>query len=252
MLEHYLGREAVGVYSVAYGSTTTLILFNGSINSAYVPQFIRAQTQPDGERFVARSVTYFWLTVLTASLGFVIFAPLLIRSLYATQFAEAARFSPMLALVAPLHAVYLVYVNVLFYVQRTRLIPLLTLTAGIINVVLNVFLIPKWGLAGAVAATLAGYVALAVVFRLGTWHSPLIKLEKSRLLRVIVVFSSIAITAFVLDGRFSIAIDIGIKVVLALLAPILLWASNFMTTEEHVLLRQRLSRIRTFFSKEPS
>lgn len=244
MLEHYLGREAVGVYTVAYGSTSTLLMVNASINSAYVPQFIRAQGQPDGARFVAKSVTYLFVSVLAATLGFVIFAPLVIRTLYAARFAEAAQYSPILALAAPLHAVYLVYVNVLFFVNRTSVIPFLTLTAGIVNVAFNAFMIPRFGLFGAVLATVVGYAALAIAFRLGTWQLPHVLLEKSRLIRVIVVFLAIAVAAQVLDGRFSLAVEMGTKIVLALLAPLLLWASRFMTAEEKALVMERLSSLR--------
>lgn len=244
MLEHYLGREAVGVYTVAYGSMSTLLMVNASVNSAYVPQFIRAQAQPEGKQFVAKSVTYFWLSVLAATLGFVIFAPVVIRTLYADRFVEAARLSPILALGAPLHAVYLVYVNVLFFLQRTAVIPFLTLAAGIVNVLLNAILIPRWGLFGAVIATVVGYAALAMAFRLGTWRTPHIVLEKGRLLRVIVVFGLIAATSHLLDGRFSFGVEIASKIGLALLAPLLLWMSRFMTNDERVMLLNRWASFR--------
>lgn len=252
LLERYLGREMVGVYSVAYGSATTLILFNGSINSAYVPQFIRAQQQPDGVQFVAKSITYFWLTALTACLGFVVFGPFIIRTLYAAQFVDAARYSPILGFVGPLHAAYLVYVNVLFFEQKTRLIPIITLISGVINVGLNMALIPRMGLAGATIATVAGYLVLAGAFRLGVGATKRIQLEHGRLLRVLVIFGTIAITALVLDGRYSLVLDAAIKIALALVAPLLLWASKFMTAEEETKVRNRWSNLLRKLRREPS
>jgi O-antigen/teichoic acid export membrane protein len=245
LLDHYLGREAVGVYTVAYGTMSTLLTVNDSINSAYVPQFIRARGTPGGDSFIAKSITYFWLSILAATLGFVIFAPLVIRTLYSDRFASAAPLAPLLALGAPLHAVYLVYVNALFHANKTRMIPVLTLTAGFANIGLNILLITQLRLLGAVLATIAGYAMLAILFRIWAAVSTRpILLEKSRLLRVVVVFWAIAIPAYLLDGHFSLPIEIVLKVILALSAPLLLLASKFATEEELTALQNRLPTIR--------
>ena len=237
MLESYMGRDAVGLYTVAYGTTSTILLVNAAVNSAYTPQFMRTQGKPEFQAFIARSITYFMLTNLAATLGFVIFGPLVIRTLYSARFAEAAPLSPILALSAPFHAVYLIYVNGMFHANRTRLIPVLTFTAGVVNVGLNMVLIPRIGLLGAAIATLAGYGALALLFRLGATTVQPIPLERGRLLRLLFVFCPIALVGVLVEGKLGTGATIGVCLVLTALAPILLYASGFVTPEEQTLVR---------------
>ncbi|UQA58064.1 lipopolysaccharide biosynthesis protein [Polyangium aurulentum] len=243
MIERYLGRDAVGLYTVAYGSTSTLLMVNGSVNSAYVPQFMRAQGKPGQEGFIARAITYMLLSVIAATLGFVIFAPTVIRALYAARFAEAAPLTSILALAAPLHALYLVYVNGLFHGNRTRMVPVFTLTAGLVNVGLNALWIPRLGIAGAAWATLAGYAALAGLFRLGATTVLPIPLERGRLLRLAGVFILIAALGVLVDGRLPLALELGAKVALALAAPFLLLLSGFLTAEERAVVQTRIKAV---------
>ena len=56
-------------------------------------------------------------------------------------------------------------VSAVFLTRRTALLPILTLTAGLANVALNVILIPRIGIMGAAWSTVAGYTILMT----GTW-----------------------------------------------------------------------------------
>ncbi len=238
LVEKYLGRDAVGLYTVAYGSTTTLFMINASVNGAYVPQFMRAHDKPGEAGFVGRAITLFLLTVSAATLGFVIFAPTIVRTLYSTRFTEAAPLTMILSLDAPLHAVYLVHVNALFQASRTRIIPVLTLVAGLANIGMNVWALPRMGIAGAAWATLASYGILALLFWVGALRTRL-PYETGRLARLFGVGSIVAVAAFVVDGRFPLAAELGLKLGLALMAPILLIGTGFLTNEERTWIAEK-------------
>ncbi|MRG93436.1 lipopolysaccharide biosynthesis protein [Polyangium spumosum] len=238
LIETYLGRDAVGLYTVAYGSTTTLFMINQSVNGAYVPQFMRAHGKPSEEGFVGRAITLFLLTVSAATLGFVIFAPTVVRTLYSSRFTEAAPLTMILSLAAPMHAVYLVHVNALFHASRTRIIPVLTFLAGAANIGLNVWLLPKLGIVGAAWATLASYAILALLFWAGS-RSARLPYEKGRLARMFVVASIVALAAALVDGRFSLAAELGLKLGITLAAPVLLAATGFLTDEERAWIANK-------------
>ena len=238
LIEKYLGRDAVGLYTVAYGSTTTLFMVNQSVNGAYAPQFMRAHGKPGEERFVGRAITLVLLTVSAATLGFVIFAPTIVRTLYSARFAEAAPLTMVLSLAAPLHAVYLVHVGALFHASRTRVIPVLTFIAGLANIGLNVWALPRYGIVGAAWATLVSYAILAVLFWAGARGQGL-PYEKGRLARLLVVVSIVVAAAMALDGRFSLPVELGLKVGLALAAPLLLAATGFLTSEERAWIANK-------------
>lgn len=243
ILDKLMNRDAVGLYSVAYGTTSALMMVNGSVNGAYVPQFNRAYRKPDQERFVAQAVTYFMLVVCAATFGFVLFAPTVIRGLYSSAFAPSSALAPILALAAPCQAVYLIYVNALFSANRTGAIPVLTLISGAVNVGLNLLWIPRYGLMGAAWATLAGYAALAILFRIGATRVERVPIERGRLARLFGLFAIIVAIAWGVDGRLPLWSELAVKLVIALAVPFAFLASGFLTPEERAIVRQRVRRV---------
>ncbi|MBK9264067.1 MAG: oligosaccharide flippase family protein [Polyangiaceae bacterium] len=248
LLEKLANRNAVGVYAVAYGTTSSLFMINSSINSAYVPQFVRSFGKPEQRDFIARAITYALLITTVATLGFVIFAPTMIRGLYASKFADAATLTPILALAGPLQAIYLIQVAVLFQAERTRIIPVLTLLSGLANIGLNIWWIPKYGILGAAGATVIGYGALAALFSFGARRVVALPFEK-RLGRLFVTFVVISVLAVGIDGRLSIGLEILAKMLIALAAPILLLATGFLTAEERTLVREKLQSTLAWFRR---
>lgn len=240
ILEKLMDRDAVGLYSVAYGILSTLMMINGSVNAAYVPQFTRMRDKPEGDAFVSRAITYVLLVVLGASLGFILLAPTVIRLLYSEKFAPAAALTPVLALAAPLQAVYLVFVNGLFRESRTGRIPFLTLLAGLLNVGLNLLWIPKYGVMGAALATVAGYGGLAMFFWLGTRNVVKLPFEGKRIARVVLTFVVIMATSMALDARLPIAAELAAKLVLLVAAPLLLSVSGFLEPHEREWANEKL------------
>jgi O-antigen/teichoic acid export membrane protein len=69
---------------------------------------------------------------------------------------------PLVAQASMAYGVYFMAVSAVFLVRRTRALQLLTITAGLVNVLLNLALIPRIGLVGAAWSTVVGYVVLAV------------------------------------------------------------------------------------------
>src|SRR5690606_31497574 len=130
--------------------------------------------------------------------------PTVIRAFYAAQFEGAAALTMPLSLAAFFHAVYLIYVNGLFQAKRTGMIPVYTTIAGAVNVGLNALWIPRLGVSGAAWATLAGYAALAIVFRFGCDRVVRLPLERGRLARLLGAAAAAAAAAWWIDGRFPL------------------------------------------------
>ena len=74
---------------------------------------------------------------------------------------------PPVASVAFLSALYNLLANVEFYYKKARWITLSTVTAAVVNVVLNAIFIPKFGFVAAAYTTLVSYLVLLVMHWLG-------------------------------------------------------------------------------------
>jgi O-antigen/teichoic acid export membrane protein len=75
--------------------------------------------------------------------------------LIGNDFAPALKFVPLFLAIAFVDAFYYPNILVLFYADCTSRIPVITLRSGLLNVALNILLIPVFGLGGAVFASAA-------------------------------------------------------------------------------------------------
>lgn len=92
-------------------------------------------------------------------------APLL-PILFSDRFAEASLLLPFIGLSLVVEVLYYPAANILFFANATRYIPILSIAAGVVSLVLNLVLIPRWGAWGAVASRLA---AMSLRSALGAW-----------------------------------------------------------------------------------
>ena len=82
------------------------------------------------------------------------------RAAYSGRYIEAADVAVTLALGGLCLGVYYIYVSGLFFFKKNTMVPVVTVVSGTINIVLNLFWIPSYGLLGAAWATLVSYLCL--------------------------------------------------------------------------------------------
>jgi len=78
------------------------------------------------------------------------------------RYSESASIVPVILIGNSLIHIYLSYVNFTFYKKKTMMVSLGTLLAVLINIALNYYLIPIYGIVGAAWATVIAYFMLAL------------------------------------------------------------------------------------------
>lgn len=165
MLERFTSLQDVGFYGAAYKVTTTLEAFPLLVFGSLYPLMARyAATDPGRLRRV-----YYRATLGLAAIGVLIgvtttvLAPWIVRVLFGPAFAPAA--APLAVLVWASVCVYAALAggNLLISVGRER-VSLWANGAGmVLNVALNLFLIPRFGAVGAAAATAVTFACILTV-----------------------------------------------------------------------------------------
>lgn len=156
--------RAVGVYGVAYKFVDLAHFVPTAVTIAVLPLLVAAwPDQLSAFRYsLRRGATILMIAAGFIAVQFLLFAEPLIRLLYGDQYAEAtvaARIvvaSECLAFVTSLALIALVAVG------RHRRYPLVALVGLILNVGLNLALIPQYSYLGAAAATLATDIVVLV------------------------------------------------------------------------------------------
>src|SRR5262249_36514563 len=119
----------------------------------------------EARRTYAYVLTYLLFATSWLSLGLSVLAPWLVRLLATEHFHRSAEAVPVLCFAAAAYSGYSVLAIGIGRTRQTQFNWVVSGFAAVVNVVLNVILIPPYGMIGAAIATLAAYVTLF----LGMW-----------------------------------------------------------------------------------
>jgi O-antigen/teichoic acid export membrane protein len=150
-----VGLAATGVYTVGYQVGSIINLLASSFNNAYVPwlyERLKKNEYSINVKIVKFTYTYFVGIILIALvLGFL--APYLLKIFVGKSFNESSIYVVWVAMGYAFNGMYLMVVNYIFYVQKTKFLAMVTFATALINIVLNYFFIKEFGAVGAAQAT---------------------------------------------------------------------------------------------------
>ena len=175
MLEHFVNLNDVGFYNLGYNLGMGMLVLVTSINQAYQPYYYELMSStPEPESKILRIVSFYLAAVGLITLAGSLFAGEFIRLLTPEKYQNAAVFVPPILLSYLLVGLYYFVGSPLFYFKKTKLLPIITGAAAVLNILLNYFLIPKYGAIAAAWTTLVSYgVMLAIYYVVAQNISPL-------------------------------------------------------------------------------
>lgn len=188
LIEHFLGWKAVGVYAASYQMASSAVLLPAS--TLMLPGFtvLIREYQQRGLSALAvileRLAAVLVVVALPALFCVILVAPDMLELLFGGAYREGATAARWVAIGLMLLAVSEYFEKAFQLTKRPGTIVGCQALALGLNVVLNLLLIPSWGLTGAGVATMAAYgVYLALIRKLSLdilrWHVPMTALGKA-------------------------------------------------------------------------
>ncbi|MBI5246854.1 MAG: oligosaccharide flippase family protein [Elusimicrobia bacterium] len=180
ILAKAVGLAEAGVYGTCYKLGIGMMLLVGMFDQAWKPFILERADRPDAGAIVARVLTYFATLASGAFLAIVFFigplvtAPLFAgKSLIHPSFWSGLDVVPAVTLGYLFNGLYFVMLAPLMLDKRTGAVSAATWAGALVNLALNWFLIPRWGMMGAAWATLGAYMSMATaVWWLGRASRP--------------------------------------------------------------------------------
>jgi len=235
VLNYLVGLSAVGVYTLGHQLATTINVLGQSFLSAYLPMGLKRDVSVDGGRFVTKTLTYFALGLAWVGLGFSLFAPEIVHLLARNPgYYPALKVVPLLVLAAVLYVLAMGVDISFFFAGRARYVTWSIVISAALNVGLNFTFIPLFGLVG---ASLAAAIASAGRFALSYhWAQRVYPLpyDVRRILLVLAVAIAAHAVMLVPGAWWAIA---GLKLLVTLAFPLVLWYAGFFTPFEQQELR---------------
>ena len=167
LIQFFLGPVQLGIYVAAYNLTTYITeIFMYPVNYALDPIYLRIyaeQGKYETGIFMSKALQYFFLFLIPVIFGFIAVGKDLIAVLASMKYAEAYVVIPYVILGNAIYACQ-VFLNAgLCLAHKTNIIMVVKIGTCILNIGLNVIMIPRFGIVGAAQATLVSYVCYTLV-----------------------------------------------------------------------------------------
>lgn len=163
LLLYFLDSGTVGTYGVAYASARLLLLFPSAINFLGGPVASELEsTDGIGAVLEVQFKAVRWLTIVTipALVPLVVFAPDFIEVVYGPRYVSGSLALAALAIGFAVHNLFSVQVNLFRAVGSSTQLASASSFGALLNIGLNLVLIPPYGILGAAIATMAAYLAI--------------------------------------------------------------------------------------------
>lgn len=175
-LKAFVPFDDIGVYSVGYSIGFAISILCTALYTTFEPALFQpTDVDRDLIPYFKRSLALS-LAIVTSFAAFVIAsADPFIRAFLPERFAEGGAVSALVAAATPYNLCHLFFTLLAVRLARHRTIVVASVCAAIVNVGLNLFLIPMWGILGAAYGTFLSFATLAAVYGPMVTHWPALR-----------------------------------------------------------------------------
>jgi O-antigen/teichoic acid export membrane protein len=235
-LAHLAGQDDVGRYSLGARIASAIMLLLVAFRTAWPAFAYSIEDDSAARRTYGFVLTYVLLVTCWISLTLGLLAPWLVQLLAPANEAYwgGATVVGPLAFAATAWAAYTVVAIGIGRARRTQFNWVVTGGAALLNVALNLLLVPRFGIEGAAAAAVSAFAAMFLAM---AWHAQRIYPVPYQWRRVAIVVS--AAVALFAAGR-ALDVPLGIAIALAAVYPLVLLPLGFYLPAERAQLARAL------------
>jgi len=231
MLNNYSGLSSVGYYTFGVKFAVIVKYCMDSIAKAWNPFFLEKAHENTEEAKNEIVFKFFRISflIMFIGLGIIYYSEELIRLLTTSEFYPAMYVVPIYVYYYLFDIISLLAINQIMYVEKLSFLLPASIVSILVNIALNIVLIPKYGFMGAsIATVIAALLSVLVTFYYGNKFYPLpIKNIKIFKLYLLIVLFTIPIYPIMLSN-IHFLIKIMIKGVLLLLFIIIGVSSGYI------------------------
>jgi O-antigen/teichoic acid export membrane protein len=189
ILQHYRPLSDVGIYALAYTFGTLMLTLTMSLSQAWSPLFFEMTSRGNIQNVKAASSALMAGLVAIAVVG-VLIAPPAIQIVLDRRYAAAAPLVPIILGAYLLNSFYYLFELHAIQHKRTSVMVAVTVIACAINIALNIWWIPVWGIWGAAFATIAAYLLQAVLMYIALSPGVVRLYSRNAIVTTLVIFAS--------------------------------------------------------------
>lgn len=162
MINMYHGSGETGIYSVAFAAASLILVFTSAMNMAFVPwQYQKLSSKSYNE---LGKMAYAVLGCLAIILSvMMMFAPELVTILAGKDYSGAVYLIPTLGASVFFNYMYQLFSRIELYYEKKFYSVIATASATLLNIILNLLWLPKYGYLFAGVSTLLSHILLCLL-----------------------------------------------------------------------------------------
>jgi O-antigen/teichoic acid export membrane protein len=214
----FKGQAEVGVYSLAVRVASAIVFLMMAFQLAWPAFAYSIRDDSAARRTYAFVLTYLVFVTCWLSLVLGALAPWIVDVLDPKdRFERAAQAVPLLAFATAAYAGYTVIAIGIGRARRTQYNWIVAGSAAVVNIVLNVLLVPPLGMMGAAIATIVAYIALFLGMWVNSQRVYPVAYQWRRVITAAVVAAALTGIAWGLDVPLGVAVALCVAYPFALL-----------------------------------
>ena len=225
MIDRYYGKEATGLYSLAYNFSSLMLLFVTAGLNALQPSFFAAMNAGKIERVVENSRAIMALA-LAAAVSLVLLGEPIAQLLFSSAYSNSFDIIPIIAIGCLALASFQTWVRVLAFHNRTGLISLIAAIAVVANIALNYWTLGPFGYKAAAYTTLSAQFVMAILCLIMLWYLQLLRNVRPLVdvtVATLICGMALGLNAMVDDSELNIEIRAGATLVILTLLGSFAW-----------------------------
>ena len=228
LIKYFLDYHDVGVYSLSYKISNFIkIVFVQAFQLGFLPIAFNLFNQPGSKRFFSKIFTYYAFIIFWGGMALSIFAKEIVYTFSSSaDYYDAAVFIPYLTLAIAFFGIQSFFLIGIHYSKKTHFIAIITSIVLVVNIALNILLIPRLGLYGAAITYIFSGVIMSVIYYYQSQKYYTVNYE----LKKVFIILFLAIGLFVVSTFFNesaLLIRLLVKVSIIVLFPFILYLLNF-------------------------
>lgn len=200
-LKHFSNLTEVGLYSLGYKVGMVIsILLVWPFQLAWPTISFALAKRADVKEIYSKVLTYFFLISSFFALTLSLFSSEIVKLLAPENFYPAARVIPLISFSYVLYGIHFVVSPGLHLKEKTKYYPLLVGIPAFLNLILNYYFVPAYGMMGAAMTTFICFVLMVSFTYFVSNHFYPVKYEWGRILKIIFVLILALILNYGIQG----------------------------------------------------
>jgi len=223
LISYYLDVENVGIYSVGYQFGLIISLLYAPFTfllPSYISEYWDNSNYIKVNNLLNISMHVFLFLSLPAMIGLTVLSEQLIK-LISTEFiaSQAKHITFFSAFSYIMFGIQFFYTRVLFLKKETKIIGYLWIAVSVINIILNILLIPLLGITGAAFSTLISFIVMSLIsIYLSTKEDNFkIMLNNTDILKYIISSIIMGVSVYCFNYSFKSTVSIVISILLGII-----------------------------------